>query len=57
MDIRIPEYTKNGLRVLSTECVFCFECVNVCAKGALDTTFSWDVGNRELLRVREKEGA
>ncbi len=54
MDIRIPEYTKNGQRVLSTECIVCFECVNVCAKGALDTTFGWDVGNRELLRVREK---
>jgi polyferredoxin len=55
MDIRIPEYTKNGQRVLSTECILCLECINVCAKGALDATFGWDVGHRELLKVREKE--
>lgn len=56
MDIRIPEYTKNGQRVLSTECILCLECINVCAKDALDATFGWDVGNRELLKVREKAG-
>jgi polyferredoxin len=55
MDIRIPEYTKDGQRVLSTECILCLECINVCAKGALDATFGWDVGYRELLKVREKE--
>jgi polyferredoxin len=55
MDIRIPEYTKNGQRVLSTECILCFECVNVCAKGALDTTFGWDVGNLELLNGRKRQ--
>lgn len=51
MDIRIPEYIKNGQRVLSTECIFCLECVNICAKGVLDATFGLDVGNRELLNV------
>lgn len=56
MDIRIPEYTKSGQRVLSTECILCFDCVNVCPQGALDTTFGLDVGNRELLNIRNKPG-
>ena len=55
MDIRIPEYTKNGRRVLSTECVLCLECTDVCSKGALEATFGLDVANRELLKVRESE--
>ena len=50
MDIRIPDYTKNGRRVLSTECILCLECVNVCSKGALDATFALDVANQELLK-------
>ena len=55
MDIRIPEYIKNGQRVLSTECVLCLQCVDVCSKGALDATFGLDIANRELLKVRESE--
>lgn len=34
-NILVTEYIKNGQRVLSTECIFCFECVNVCTQGAL----------------------
>ncbi len=49
MDIRISEYVFNKQRVLSTECILCFECVDVCAKGALKTSFGFDIGNRELL--------
>lgn len=49
MDIRISEYVLDNQRVLSTECILCFECVNVCAKGALDTSFGFDFSNRELL--------
>jgi polyferredoxin len=54
MDIRIPEYTHQGKRVLSTECILCFDCVNVCTKGALDTTIKLDGANLELLRFRDK---
>jgi ferredoxin len=53
MDIRIPEYIQNGQRVLSTECILCLECINVCPKGALDATFGLDVGNQERLKIRE----
>lgn len=42
MDIPVSEYVLNHQRVHSTECILCFECVNVCAKDALDTTFAFD---------------
>ncbi len=50
MDIDIIAYTRRGLRVLSTECILCFECVDVCPQGALDATFKWDGEQLELLR-------
>ena len=49
MDIRVSEYVLDKQRVLSTECILCFECVNVCAKGALDTSFKFDFSNSELF--------
>ncbi|MCS6908301.1 MAG: 4Fe-4S dicluster domain-containing protein [Anaerolineales bacterium] len=42
MDIDIPAYLQKGQRVLSTECVFCLECINVCTKGALAVNFAFD---------------
>jgi len=52
MDIRIPDYTKNGERVLSTECSLCQTCISVCAQDALKLSFGFDVGGKELLRER-----
>jgi ferredoxin-type protein NapH len=49
MDIRVSEYVLGKQRVLSTECILCFECVHVCAKGALDGSFKFDFGKLELL--------
>lgn len=47
MDIHVSDYIKKGQRVLSTECIMCLECVNVCAKGALFANFAVDmVGER-----------
>jgi ferredoxin-type protein NapH len=48
MDIRISEYVLGKKRVLSTECILCFECVHACAKGALDCSFKFDFD--KLLR-------
>jgi len=42
MDIDIMSYIKKGQRVLSTECILCIECVNVCAKDALSVSFAFD---------------
>jgi polyferredoxin len=39
MDIRIPEYIKNGERVLSTECSLCQTCTIACARDALKLSF------------------
>jgi ferredoxin len=50
MDIRISDYIKRGQRVLSTECIVCFECVNGCAKGALDMSFGLDIGKLDKRR-------
>ncbi|UCG42029.1 MAG: 4Fe-4S binding protein [candidate division WOR-3 bacterium] len=52
MDIRVHEYAARARRVLSTECIQCFECENVCPRGALRTTFRFDGGNSELIRTR-----
>ena len=49
MDIQISQYTQSHQRALSTECILCNECVDVCAKDALKISFGFDFGNRELL--------
>jgi len=53
MDIRIPDYTRNGLRILSTECILCQTCVNTCPTGALKVSFGLDIGGKELLNERK----
>jgi ferredoxin-type protein NapH len=56
MDVRIPEYIKNGQRVLSTECSLCQTCTTICTKDALKLTFGFDIGGKELLRERKVPG-
>jgi ferredoxin-type protein NapH len=55
MDIRIPDYIKNGRRVLSTECSLCQTCITVCAPNALQLSFGLDLGGCDLLRERGRE--
>lgn len=55
MDIPVSEYVLNHQRVLSTECILCFECVNVCAKGALGASFELDFIHHELPK-EDKSG-
>ena len=52
MDVRIPDYTRNGERVLSTECSLCQTCITVCPRDALSLSFGLDIGGKELLRER-----
>ena len=49
MDILVSQYTQSHQRVLSTECILCNECVDVCVQDALKISFGFDFGNRELL--------
>ncbi|MFC2002989.1 4Fe-4S dicluster domain-containing protein [Chloroflexota bacterium] len=53
-DIRIIDYIKNGQRILSTECILCFECENVCVPGALKATWGFDCGTKELLNMKKQ---
>ncbi len=53
MDIRVPDYTRGGQRVLSTECSLCQTCVTVCSKDALKMSFGFDLGGKDLLHKRE----
>jgi polyferredoxin len=49
MDIKLLEYAHNNNRILSSECVLCDSCVNVCPTEAIKTTWRLDVGWRELI--------
>ncbi|MEN9936715.1 MAG: putative electron transport protein YccM [Chloroflexota bacterium] len=52
MDIRITDYTHHGVRVLSSECILCQACINVCPDGSLALSFGVDPpGRLELLRA------
>jgi polyferredoxin len=52
MDIRITDYIKNGQRVLSTECIMCLQCENVCVPKALRESWGFDWGRQELLKKK-----
>jgi len=54
MDIRIRDYIQNGKRVLSTECILCFECENVCTSGSLKSSWGFDCGRHELLNMKKR---
>jgi ferredoxin-type protein NapH len=52
MDIRIADYVTRGERVVSTECILCQACLNVCPEQALTLSFGLDRRSHELLRER-----
>jgi polyferredoxin len=50
MDIKLLDYKNANQRILSTECVLCFTCVNVCPKSAVELTSGFDMVRAEHLR-------
>ena len=52
MDIKLLDYARNDRRVLSTECVMCDTCVNVCPTDAIKSTWKFDFGWRELINMK-----
>jgi polyferredoxin len=52
MDIRIADYIARDSRVLSSECILCQACINVCPEHALTLSFGLDLAGQELLRER-----
>lgn len=52
MDIRIIDYTRLHLRVLSSDCILCQNCINVCPDGALSLSLGVEAHGIEMLRLR-----
>ncbi|MFV9503868.1 MAG: 4Fe-4S binding protein [Oscillochloridaceae bacterium umkhey_bin13] len=50
MDIRIIDYTRLHLRVLSTECILCQNCTTICPDGGLSLSLGFETHGVELLR-------
>ncbi|MCK5046630.1 MAG: 4Fe-4S binding protein [Candidatus Heimdallarchaeota archaeon] len=55
MDIKILEYANHGKRVTSTECIFCWDCINACNKSAIRLTFKLDIGFKEHLYEQKRQ--
>lgn len=49
-NIQIPEYTKQGTRVKSSECVMCMKCIAVCPESALKASIGFDVVTKDKLK-------
>jgi ferredoxin-type protein NapH len=53
MDIKLLDYKEAGQRILSTECIFCDTCANVCPTSAISMSMNqFDVVREEHLRYR-----
>lgn len=53
MDIKLLRYAGRGMRVTSTECIFCQTCTQVCPQGAVAVTAGFDIkGLKDGLRDR-----
>ena len=53
MDIRLLEYKNAVKRILSTECILCQTCMNVCPKSAIISSINqFDIVKGERLRYR-----
>jgi ferredoxin-type protein NapH len=57
MDIRIIDYTRLHLRVLSTDCILCQSCLNVCPEGGLSLSLGVETHGIELLRQLQNSGS
>ncbi len=53
MDIKLLDYNKAGQRILSTECILCNTCANVCPVSAINSNTSrFDITRKEHLRYK-----
>lgn len=52
MDIKLLSYKDEGKRVLSTECILCSTCADVCPKDAISASMRFDIGGSERLRYK-----
>lgn len=57
MDIDITGYMARGERIISSECILCQACINVCPEQALSLSFGVETRPHDLLRTRGPRGA
>ncbi|MBD3290946.1 4Fe-4S binding protein [candidate division KSB1 bacterium] len=53
MNINLLSYMRNGKRIVSTECIACQQCVNICPQGVIKYTKNFDVGLKEYLGFKK----
>lgn len=53
MDIELLKYKNEGKRILSTECIICSTCIDVCPSKAIKLTIKADLGIKEYLNYRK----
>ena len=51
MDIKLLDYKNKGKRVLSTECILCTTCLNICPKDAININPKFDFGE-DILKYK-----
>ncbi len=54
MGIKLLAYKNEGKRILSTECILCNVCTDVCPTNAIKSTKRFDAGFKEQLFFKEK---
>ena len=52
MDIKLLDYTRQNKWIVSSECILCDSCVNICPTDAIKTTKRFDVGWKEFINYR-----
>ena len=55
MNNKIIDYTKEGKRVTSSECVIYRSCERVCPNNALSLSFGFDAGFRDKINRKKDE--
>ncbi len=54
MNIQLMAYKEAKQRILSTECILCFTCSNVCPTSAIGSTLGRDMVRQEHLTYRDE---
>ena len=53
MDIDVSQYINNGMRVTSSECILCMNCINVCPVENLKITTKLDKKYAKFIQYKE----
>ena len=52
MNVKLLDYMKNNQRIVSTECIACQQCVNICPECIIKYTKKIDTGFKEFLNFK-----